>query len=489
MEDILLMSALELAAAIRGKTVSVKEAAAFYRTRIARLEPQIHAFLSVNEESFEQRIRQIEQGIYSGVYKGRLAGVPVVLKDNICTKGQKTTCASKMLENFVPSYDAEVARRIEKAGMIVLGKTNMDEFAMGSTTETSAFGVTKNPWDLTRVPGGSSGGSCAAVAAGESVLALGSDTGGSIRQPASYCGVVGLKPTYGRVSRYGLVAYASSMDQIGPIGRNVRDCAALYEIIAGYDEKDSTSSGRPLQVWEEPGLRAFDGIRIGIPREFLENETQDEVRCALECAARLMETHGAKIEVFSLPLTEYMIPAYYVLACAEASSNLSRFDGVKYGYRSPGAKDIHELYRKSRTEGFGEEVKRRILLGNFVLSAGYYDAYYQQASHARKQIKRTFDRVFSEYDLLLAPAAPTTAPKLGDTLKDTLGMYKNDIDTVAVNLAGLPAISVPCGRDRKGLPIGMQLIADRFREKELLQAAAFYENLRGPFPLPEEVIV
>ena len=362
----------------------------------------------------------------------------------------------------------------------------MDEFAMGSTTETSAFGVTRNPWNPEHVPGGSSGGSCAAVAAGEAVLALGSDTGGSIRQPAAYCGVTGLKPTYGRVSRYGLIAYASSLDQIGPVGRNVKDCAALFEVLAGHDEKDSTSSNQPLESWEELVSGGMEGMKIGVPEEYFAEGTDEEVKKALTDAMELMRQNGAQVEYFSLGMVDYVIPSYYIIACAEASSNLERFDGVKYGYRSQEATELHEMYKKSRAEGFGEEVKRRILLGSFVLSAGYYDAYYLKALKAKGMIKKAFDDAFATYDCILAPAAPTTAPKIGTSLSDPLQMYLSDIYTVAVNLAGLPAVSLPCGKDSQGLPVGMQIIGDCFQEKKILRTAAAFEKLRGPFPMAWE---
>lgn len=352
---------------------------------------------------------------------------------------------------------------------------------MGSTTETSAFGVTRNPWNPEHVPGGSSGGSCAAVAAGEAVMALGSDTGGSIRQPAAYCGVTGLKPTYGRVSRYGLIAYASSLDQIGPIGKNVKDCAALFEIIAGHDSKDSTSADVPMESYESLVSGGLSGMRIGIPKEYLAEGCDEEVKKALADAVHVLSKNGAVVEFFSLGMVDYVIPAYYIIACAEASSNLERFDGVKYGYRTPDATELHEMYKKSRAEGFGEEVKRRILLGSFVLSAGYYDAYYMKALRAKGLIKKEFDKAFQKYDCILAPASPTTAPKIGTSLSDPLQMYLSDIYTVAVNLAGLPAVSLPCGMDSKGLPIGMQLIGDCFQEKKILRAAAAYEQLRGEF--------
>lgn len=480
---ILQLDARGLSRKLRGGEISVKEAVDAYREQIGKMEPQVHAFLSVEDELLKRRIPEVEEGIRSGKYTGPLAGVPVAVKDNICTRGQKTTCASRILGNFVPAFDAEAVKRLEAAGMIVLGKTNMDEFAMGSTTETSAFGVTKNPWNTEHVPGGSSGGSCAAVAAGEAVLALGSDTGGSIRQPAAYCGVTGLKPSYGRVSRYGLIAYASSLDQIGPVGRNVRDCAALFEVLAGHDPKDSTSSRRDTESWESLTEGGLAGMKIGIPKEYLAEGTDEEVKRALTDAAGLMRENGADVEFFSLGMVDFVIPAYYIIACAEASSNLERFDGVKYGYRNMDSTELHEMYKRSRTEGFGEEVKRRILLGSFVLSAGYYDAYYLKALKAKALIKKEFDQAFAKYDCILAPASPTTAPKLGTSLCDPLQMYLSDIYTVAVNLAGLPAVSLPCGKDSRGLPIGMQIIGDCFQEKKILQAAAAYEALRGAFPM------
>lgn len=484
--EMLQLTARELSRKIRDGEISVKETVDMYREQMEKMEPQIHAFLSVDEDRLAGRIQEVEEGIKSGRYSGPLAGVPVAVKDNICTRGQKTTCASKILENFVPAFDAEAVKRLEDAGMIVLGKTNMDEFAMGSTTETSAFGVTKNPWNIEHVPGGSSGGSCAAVAAGEAVLALGSDTGGSIRQPAAYCGVTGLKPTYGRVSRYGLIAYASSLDQIGPVGRNVKDCAALFEVIAGHDAKDSTSAQKDVESWESMTEGGLKGKKIGIPKEYFAEGTNEEVKKALTDAIELMAENGAEVEYFSLKMVDYVIPAYYIIACAEASSNLERFDGVKYGYRNRESTELHEMYKKSRAEGFGEEVKRRILLGSFVLSAGYYDAYYLKALKAKALIKKEFDQAFEKYDCILAPASPTTAPKIGTSLCDPLQMYLSDIYTVAVNLAGLPAVSLPCGRDSQGLPVGMQIIGDCFQEKKILQTAAAYEALRGPFPMAWE---
>ena len=487
--ELLQMSVRALSEKIKSKVLGVSETVSALQKRIAEAEPEVGAFLTLNEEHLVERIVEVQEGIKSGRYAGPLAGVPIAVKDNICTKGMRTTCGSKMLERFVPTYNATVVERLSDAGMIVIGKTNLDEFAMGSTNETSALGVTKNPWNTEYVPGGSSGGSCAAVAAGEVPLALGSDTGGSIRLPAAYCGVVGMKPTYGRVSRYGLVAYASSLDQIGPIGKNVADCRALYEVIAGPDTKDATTAQRTVSASKtaanhanaEELLAKVKGIRFGVPKEYFGKGTDRSVRKAIQTAAALLEQNGAVVEEMSLPLTEYAVATYYLLACAEASSNLSRFDGVKYGYRAE-AEGLHAMYKKSRTEGFGEEVKRRILLGSFVLSEGYYDAYYLKALKVKRLIKEEFDEAFSSYDCLLAPMAPTTAPKLGTSLTNPLQMYLGDADAVAVNLAGLPAVSVPCGFDENGLPIGLQLIANSFCEETLFTAAEAYELLRGEFP-------
>lgn len=477
------MTALQLSEMIKEGEVTVKEAAHTYLNQIQEKDGQLNAFITVaDREKLQQRIEDVQQGIAEGKYTSKLAGVPIAIKDNICTKGMRTTCASKMLESFVPAYHAEVIRRLEAAGMIIIGKTNMDEFAMGSTSETSAFGITRNPWNTEHVPGGSSGGSCVAVAAGEVPMALGSDTGGSIRQPASYCGVTGLKPTYGRVSRYGLIAYASSLDQIGPVGKNVADCAELYKIIAGHDEKDSTSINRQVEKLDDISGASFEGKVIGIPEEYIGEGTDEEVKQAILKAATHMESAGARVEYFSLKLVDYVIPTYYIIACAEASSNLERFDGVKYGYRNMEAMGLHEMYKMSRTEGFGEEVKRRILLGSFVLSAGYYDAYYMKALKTKRLIKNEFDEAFKRYDCILAPVVPTTAPRLGTILNDPLKMYLSDIYTVSVNLCGLPALSMPCGVDSNGLPIGLQLIGDLYQENKILEMAAAYEKIRGGFP-------
>ena len=404
----------------------------------------------------------------------------------MCTEGLLTTCSSKILGNFVPTFTSEAVLNLEKAGAVILGKTNMDEFAMGSTTETSAYGETKNPWNLEHVPGGSSGGSCAAVAAEECFYALGSDTGGSIRQPSSFCGVTGIKPTYGTVSRYGLIAYGSSLDQIGPVAKDVTDCATILEIIASHDEKDSTSVKRDDLDFTSALVDDVKGMKIGIPKDYLGEGLDSEVKDAILNAAKVLEEKGAIVEEFDLSLVEYAIPAYYVIACAEASSNLARFDGVKYGYRTEEYDGLHNMYKKSRSEGFGAEVKRRIMLGSFVLSSGYYDAYYLKALKTKALIKKAFDKAFEKYDVILAPAAPYTAPKIGESLQDPLAMYLGDIYTVAVNLCGLPGITVPCGQDKAGMPIGIQMIGDCFGEHKILRAAAAYEAVRGAFPAPEK---
>ena len=398
------------------------------------------------------------------------------MKDNICTKGLATTCGSRMLEHFVPPYDAFAARKLKEAGMVILGKANMDEFAMGSTTETSWYGVTRNPRNTQHVPGGSSGGSCAAVAAGECFAALGSDTGGSIRQPSSFCGVTGIKPTYGTVSRQGLVAYGSSLDQIGPIGKDVADCAALLQVIAGHDPADSTSLEREPWDFSESLKGDGAGLRVGLPGDYFGEGLDEGVRRAVLQVAENLKEQGAAVEEFDLGLVPYAIPAYYVIASAEASSNLSRFDGVKYGFRAEGAEGLHDMYKKTRSQGFGPEVKRRIMLGSFVLSSGYYDAYYLKALRTKALIKQAFDKAFERFDVILAPAAPTTAPRLGESLQDPLKMYLGDIYTVSVNLAGLPAVCLPCGADKEGLPIGVQMIADCFGENKMIQAARAWEK-------------
>ncbi len=474
--NVIEMTAAQLSAAIReGKTTAV-EAAEAVLAQIEKEDKNYNCYVTVDRDGALTQARAVQAKIEAGELTGPLAGVPVAVKDNICTEGLRTTCSSKILHNFVPTYTAEAVKNLQKAGAVILGKTNMDEFAMGSTTETSAYGPTKNPRNPEHVPGGSSGGSAAAVAADECIYAIGSDTGGSIRQPASYCGVVGMKPTYGTVSRYGLIAYGSSLDQIGPLTKDVRDCAAVLEALASHDPKDSTSVSRADKDFTAALTEDVKGLRIGIPIDYLGEGLDDEVRTAVLQAAEVLEKKGALVERFDLSLVEYAIPAYYTIAAAEASSNLERFDGIKYGYRTEEYAGLHNMYKKSRSEGFGEEVKRRIMLGSFVLSSGYYDAYYLKALKVKALIKKAFDEAFAKYDLILGPVAPTTAPKLGESLADPIQMYLGDIYTIAVNLAGLPGISVPCGQDSKGLPIGLQLIGDCFQEKKLLRAAYTYEQ-------------
>ena len=471
-------TALELGRKIRRGEISAVEATQAALKQIDEKEALLHAYIHVDQEGALRQAEDVQKKIMAGELTGPLAGVPMAVKDNICIEGMQTTCASRILANYIPPYTATAVKKLQDAGAVILGKTNMDEFAMGSTTETSAYGITKKPWKTDHVPGGSSGGSCAAVAAGECFYALGSDTGGSIRQPSSFCGVTGLKPTYGTVSRYGLVAYASSLDQIGPIAKDVADVAAVMEVIAGADSRDSTSVKREKYDFTGSLTREARGLRVGIPQEYFGEGLDTEVREAVLKAAERLRLLGAQVEEMHLGLVKYAIPAYYVIACAEASSNLSRFDGVKYGYRSKDAEEIHQMYKKSRSEGFGEEVKRRILLGSFVLSSGYYDAYYLKALRTKALIKQAFDEAFQKYDMLLGPVAPTTAPRLGESLSDQLKMYLGDIYTISANLAGLPAISVPCGTDSQGLPIGMQLIGDCFQEEKLLRAAYAYEASR-----------
>ena len=470
------LTALELGAAIKKGETTAVEAAESCFARMKEMEPEVHAFINLDEERAMDQAKKVQKEIEEGKLTGPLAGVPVAVKDNICTKGFATTCGSRMLEHFVPPYDAFAARKLKEAGMVILGKANMDEFAMGSTTETSWYGVTRNPRNTQHVPGGSSGGSCAAVAAGDCFAALGSDTGGSIRQPSSFCGVTGIKPTYGTVSRQGLVAYGSSLDQIGPIGKDVADCAALLQVIAGHDPADSTSLEREPWDFSESLKGDGAGLRVGLPRDYFGEGLDEDVRRAVLQVAENLKEQGAAVEEFDLGLVPYAIPAYYVIASAEASSNLSRFDGVKYGFRAEGAEGLHDMYKKTRSQGFGPEVKRRIMLGSFVLSSGYYDAYYLKALRTKALIKQAFDKAFERFDVILAPAAPTTAPRLGESLQDPLKMYLGDIYTVSVNLAGLPAICLPCGADKEGLPIGVQMIADCFGENKMIQAARAWEK-------------
>lgn len=471
------LTAVELGRKIKAGEVTAMDAAKAALEQIKAKEETINSYVTVlDEDVILRRAEAVQKEIEAGNLTGPLAGVPVAIKDNMCTEGVLTTCSSKILYNFVPTYSSEAVKNLEAAGAVMIGKTNMDEFAMGSTTETSAFGVTRNPHNPEHVPGGSSGGSCAAVAAEECSFALGSDTGGSIRQPSSFCGVTGIKPTYGTVSRYGLIAYGSSLDQIGPIAKDVTDCATILEIISSYDKKDSTSVRRDDTDFTSALLDDVKGMKIGIPRDYFSEGLDSQVKEAVLKAAKVLEEKGAIVEEFDLSLVEYAIPAYYVIASAEASSNLSRFDGVKYGYRTEEYEGLHNMYKKSRSEGFGPEVKRRIMLGSFVLSSGYYDAYYLKALRTKALIKQAFDRAFEKYDVILSPAAPTTAPKIGDSLSDPIKMYLGDIYTISVNLAGLPGMTVPCGKDDKGLPIGLQIIGNCFQEKTIIRAAYTYEQ-------------
>lgn len=473
------LTALELGRKIQSKEVGVKEAVSAVLDNISKYDNNLNSFITVDAEGALKRANQVQEKINSGELKSPLAGVPVAIKDNICTEGMLTTCGSKMLSSFVPAYSSQAVVNLQNAGGIIIGKTNMDEFAMGSTTETSYYGATKNPWNTNHVTGGSSGGSCAAVAANESYYALGSDTGGSIRQPSSYCGVTGIKPTYGTVSRYGLVAYGSSLDQIGPVAKNVEDCASILEVIASYDTKDSTSVKRKSYDFTSCLNENIKGLRIGIPKDYFTEGLDGEVSSAVLGVADTLKKLGATVEEFDLGLVEYAIPAYYIIASAQASSNLARFDGVKYGYRCEDVNGLHQMYKKSRSEGFGDEVKRRIMLGSFVLSSGYYDAYYLKALKTKELIKQAFANAFEKYDVILSPVAPTTAPKLKESLADPIKMYLGDVYTISANLAGIPAISLPCGLDSKGLPIGVQLMGNHFREDNILKAAYAFEQTRS----------
>ncbi|HIK55522.1 MAG TPA: Asp-tRNA(Asn)/Glu-tRNA(Gln) amidotransferase subunit GatA [Synechococcales cyanobacterium M55_K2018_004] len=456
--------------------------------RIHRLEPKLHSFLSVTADRALQQARAVDAKIAAGEPIGLLAGIPIGIKDNLCTKGIRTTCGSRILENFVPPYESTVTQKLMDAGAVMVGKTNMDEFAMGSSTETSAYQLTANPWDLERVPGGSSGGSAAAVAAGECVVALGSDTGGSIRQPAAFCGVVGMKPTYGLVSRYGLVAYASSLDQIGPFGRTVEDAAILLGAIAGHDPNDSTSLKVDIPDYAallKPDLKPRRQLRVGVIQETFGQGLDPVVEEAVTKAIKVMQDLGAQVEVVSCPKFRYGLPTYYIIAPSEASANLARYDGVKYGFRADDSSNLMEMYTRTRAKGFGPEVKRRIMIGTYALSAGYYDAYYLKAQKVRTLIKQDFEKAFAQVDVLICPTSPTTAFKAGEKTDDPLSMYLSDLMTIPVNLAGLPALSLPCGFDEKGLPIGMQLIANVLREDVLFEAAYAYEqatewHLRSP---------
>ena len=488
--DITSLTALELGKKIKSGEISVVEATKASLDKIKVVDKTYNAYISVCEESMAQA-EIVQKLISSGELLSPLAGVPVAIKDNISTKGIITTCGSKILSNYKPVYNATVVDKLQAAGAIIIGKLNMDEFAMGSTNETSYFGAVKNPWDVTRTPGGSSGGAAAAVAGNEAFYSLGSDTGGSIRQPAAFCGVTGIKPTYGSVSRFGLIAYASSLDQIGPLARNVEDCAAALSIISGYDPKDSTCMKNESFDFSDSLVADIKGLKIGIPKDYLGEGIEPEVKARILEAAKTLQEMGAHVEEFELPLVQYAIPAYYIIASAEASSNLSRYDGVKYGYRAKEVEDLASLYLKSRSEGFGAEVKRRIMLGAFVLSSGYYDAYYKKALQAKTLIKGAFDHAFEKYDVILGPVAPTTALPLGHSLSDPLKMYLGDIYTVSLNIAGLPGMVVPCGFDKNNLPVGLQLIGKHFDEKTLMRVAYTFQqgtdfHKKSPVTIGEE---
>ena len=477
--DITELTVHELQDKLENKEITVTDITKAYIENIKKKEEKIGAFVTILEDEALKNAEEIQNKIESGEIKNSLAGIPIGIKDNICTKGVKTTCSSKMLENFISPYDATVMEKINAENMVMLGKLNMDEFAMGGSTEYSYFHVTRNPWNLNKVPGGSSGGSAAAVAANLVPWSLGSDTGGSIREPASFCGVVGLKPTYGLVSRYGLVAFASSLDQIGPITKDVKDCAMLLNVIAGHDERDSTSANVEKQDYVKALRNNVKGLKIGIPKEFFGEGINQEVKESLEKAIEKYKELGAEVEECSLDIAKYSLAAYYIIACAEASSNLGRFDGIRYTYRTKEFSNLKELYKKTRSEGFGPEVKRRIILGTYVLSSGYYDAYYKKAQKVRTLVMNEFKKAFEKYDILLTPTSPTVAFDIGSKSNNPLEMYLADICTVSVNIAGLPGISIPCGQDKEGMPIGMQLIGKRFDESTILNAAYTFEQIGG----------
>ena len=466
----------ELQEKLKNKELTVTQIVDAYTENIEKRENDVQAFVTTLNGEAKKQAQEIQEKINNGEKLGEFAGIPIGIKDNMCTKGVKTTCSSRMLENFIAPYDATVVEKLKDENIINLGKLNMDEFAMGGSTEYSYFKKTRNPWNLNKVPGGSSGGSAAAVAAGMVPWALGSDTGGSIRQPSSFCGVVGLKPTYGLVSRYGLVAFASSLDQIGPITKDVKDSAMLLNLIAGHDKKDTTSEDREKIDYTKCLKNNVKGLKIGVPKEFFEEGINQEVKESLEKAMQIYKEMGAIVEEISLDVAQYSLATYYIIACAEASSNLGRFDGIRYGHRAKDFKNIRELFVKSRSEGFGPEVKRRIILGTYVLSSGYYDAYYKKAQQVRTLVTNEFNKAFEKYDVILTPTSPTVAFDIGSKTTNPLEMYLSDICTVSVNIAGLPGISIPCGVDSTGMPIGMQLIGNKFCEETILNAAYTFEQ-------------
>lgn len=477
-------TASELSSMLKSKEISSVELTESVFDRIESVEDKVNAYVTLNKEQALETAKAVDEKRANGEELSPLAGIPMGIKDNISTKGLRTTCASKMLENYVPPFNATVMNKLNDAGAVITGKLNMDEYAMGSSTENSFFGATKNPFDLERIPGGSSGGSAAAVAAQEAIVSLGSDTGGSIRQPAAYCGVVGLKPTYGAVSRFGLVAFASSLDQIGPLGKSVEDVAMVQSIINGHDKMDATSAYRDYTDLRANLNSDVKGLKIGLPKEYFGEGIDPEVKDKIHSAVKELEKQGAVVKEIELPSTDYALSAYYIISSAEASSNLARFDGVRYGYRAENYDGLIDMYERTRSEGFGDEVKRRIMLGTFVLSSGFYDAYYGKAKLLQRRISAEFNNAFADVDVIVAPTVPTTAFKIGENIGDPLKMYATDICTVTVNIAGLPAVSVPCGFDSKNLPVGLQLIGNKFTEQKLLNTAYAYEKIYGGFKMP-----
>lgn len=477
-------TASELSSMLKSKEISSVELTESVFDRIESVEDKVNAYVTLNKEQALETAKAVDEKRANGEELSPLAGIPMGIKDNISTKGLRTTCASKMLENYVPPFNATVMNKLNDAGAVITGKLNMDEYAMGSSTENSFFGATKNPFDLERIPGGSSGGSAAAVAAQEAIVSLGSDTGGSIRQPAAYCGVVGLKPTYGAVSRFGLVAFASSLDQIGPLGKSVEDVAMVQSIINGHDKMDATSAYRDYTDLRANLNSDVKGLKIGLPKEYFGEGIDPEVKDKIHSAVKELEKQGAVVKEIELPSTDYALSAYYIISSAEASSNLARFDGVRYGYRAENYDGLIDMYERTRSEGFGDEVKRRIMLGTFVLSSGFYDAYYGKAKLLQRRISAEFNNAFADVDVIAAPTVPTTAFKIGENIGDPLKMYATDICTVTVNIAGLPAVSVPCGFDSKNLPVGLQLIGNKFTEQKLLNTAYAYEKIYGGFKMP-----
>lgn len=474
--EIVELTVHELKEKIKNKELTITQIVQAYIEEIEKKEKDVQAFVTIQKKEALEKAKELDEKILKGEDIGKLTGIPIGIKDNICTKGIRTTCSSKMLENFISPYDATVMEKINEEDMINLGKLNMDEFAMGSSTETSYFKMTKNPWDLNKIPGGSSGGSAAAVAANMVPWALGTDTGGSIRQPASLCGVVGLKPTYGLVSRYGIVAFASSLDQVGVLTKDVQDSADLLNVIVGKDEKDTTSKDIGEKDYTSSLRKDIKGIKIGVPREFFAEGINSEVKETVKSTIERYKEMGAEVEEISLNVAQYALATYYIIACAEASSNLGRFDGIRYGYRTKNFRDLKELYKNSRSEGFGAEVKRRIILGTYVLSSGYYDAYYKKAQQVRTLVMNEFEKAFEKYDVIITPTSPTTAFKIGEKSNNPLEMYLSDICTVSINIAGLPGISIPVGVDKDNMPIGMQIIGNRFQEETILNVAYAMEQ-------------